>query len=135
MDPSIFLQQVPDGDGPWWRMLAAGLQWTLIVAALAWIAAFVLGSVIGVARTTDRAWLVRWLKTPDEMLAKKDPIATQLFEQYKQVVMPNLKLTDVDVNALIEYLETESRRVEGAKRNPAGQAANALASHGGSSGT
>jgi glutamate/aspartate transport system permease protein len=55
----IFLEQVPDGDGPWWRMLASGLEWTFIVAVLAWIVAFFLGSIIGVARTTDRAWMVR----------------------------------------------------------------------------
>jgi glutamate/aspartate transport system permease protein len=55
----ILLEQVPDGDGPWWRMLASGLEWTLSVAALAWIVAFALGSVVGVVRTTDRRWLAR----------------------------------------------------------------------------
>jgi len=59
MNLGIFLEQVPDGDASWWRMLASGLEWTLAVAALAWIVAFALGSAIGVARTTDRRWLAR----------------------------------------------------------------------------
>ena len=31
--------------------------------------------------------------------------------------MPNMRLTKVDVNALIEYLRAESRRVERARQN------------------
>lgn len=58
----------------------------------------------GVTRKRERAWLVRWLKVPDEMLAAKDPIATSLFERYQKVAMPNLKLSDKDVRELIEFM-------------------------------
>lgn len=60
----------------------------------------------GVTNRRDKAWLTRWLKTPDQMLAEKDIIAIELFKQYKQLPMPNLRLSDADVNALITYMET-----------------------------
>ena len=64
--------------------------------------------LLGVTAKRDRAWLARWLKTPDQMLAEKDPIATNLFVQYQQLPMPNLRLSDGDVNVLIKYLEAST---------------------------
>jgi len=58
----------------------------------------------GVTEKRDHAWLARWLKAPDQMLAEKDPIAMQLFEQYQKLLMPNLRLSDADVEALIAYM-------------------------------
>jgi protein SCO1/2 len=57
-----------------------------------------------VTKRRDRAWLARWLKEPDQMLAEKDPIATHLFVKYDKIAMPNLKLSDADVEALIAYM-------------------------------
>lgn len=62
----------------------------------------------GVTNRRDRAWLTRWLKTPDQMLSEKDPVATDLFNQYNQMPMPNLRLSDADVEALITYMEASS---------------------------
>jgi glutamate/aspartate transport system permease protein len=59
-------------------MLASGLEWTLMVAALAWILAFALGSVVGVARTTDRRWLVR-LGSAYVELFRNIPLIVQFF--------------------------------------------------------
>ena len=61
----------------------------------------------GIAATRDSAWLARFIKTPDKVLAEKDPIAMQLFRQYKQVQMPNLRLGDGDVDAIIHYLAAQ----------------------------
>jgi len=58
----------------------------------------------GVTQKRDRAWLKRWLKAPDQMLADKDPIALQLFVRYDRVPMPNLRLSDSDVEALITHM-------------------------------
>ncbi len=44
----------------------------------------------------------------DKMLAESDPIATALFEKYKDARMPNLRLGSADVNAVLTYLETKS---------------------------
>ena len=67
--------------------------------------------LIGVAAKRDRKWLAHWIQAPNELLEAKDPIATALYAQFKQVTMPNLKLSDHDVEVLIGYLEAESQRV------------------------
>ena len=64
--------------------------------------------LLGVTSVRDRAWLRRFIKTPDDMLAEKDPIAMQLYAKYNQVRMPNLRLGDGDVETLIGYLEAQS---------------------------
>jgi protein SCO1/2 len=63
--------------------------------------------LLGVALQRDRAWLARWLAVPDRMLAEGDPIATALFDKYKKVYMPNLRLNENDVAALIEHMESQ----------------------------
>lgn len=44
------------------------------------------------------------------MLAEKDPLAMALLEQYNRVPMPNLRLGEVEISALLAYLEEESNR-------------------------
>lgn len=61
--------------------------------------------LLGVTKRRERAWLGRFIKTPDELLAQQDPIALELFARYNEVRMPNLGLGDGDVEALIRYLE------------------------------
>jgi protein SCO1/2 len=67
--------------------------------------------LLGVVAQRDRAWLVRWLKRPDQMLAEQDPIAVALFAKFKELPMPNLQLNDIEVTDLIEYLESETNRI------------------------
>ena len=69
--------------------------------------------LVGVTRLRDRAWLARYIAMPDRMLAEGDPIAKALYARYKQVNMPNLRLNDVDVASLIEYLDAETAALEG----------------------
>jgi glutamate/aspartate transport system permease protein len=87
MTLGILFEQVPDGDGTWGEMLLAGLGWTLSVAALAWIVAFVLGSIVGVMRTTDKPWLVRIGNAYVELF-RNIPLLVQLFVWY--FVLPGL---------------------------------------------
>lgn len=65
--------------------------------------------LLGVTQQRDRTWLTRWLAEPDKMLAEKEPLAMALFAKYKNVPMPNLRLNDVEIKALLAYIETESR--------------------------
>ena len=87
MDLGIFLEQVPDGDGTWAAMLLSGLGWTLAVSCLAWIFAFVLGSLVGVMRTTDKRWLVRLGGVYVELF-RNIPLLVQFFVWY--FVIPGL---------------------------------------------
>jgi protein SCO1/2 len=59
----------------------------------------------GITTRRDHAWLVRYIAAPDKLLDAKDPIAVQLFQQYKHVRMPNLHLGDADVAVVIDFLE------------------------------
>ncbi len=87
MNPAIFLQQVPDGDGTWLMSLASGLKFTLGAAALAWIIAFLLGSILGVIRTTNNTWLVR-LGNAYVELFRNIPLIVQFFLWY--FVLPGI---------------------------------------------
>ena len=73
--------------------------------------------LLNVTQKRDRAWLTRYVKEPDKMLAEKDPLAVALFDAYENVRMPNLRLSDVDVQALLTYIEEESRRMEHQKHD------------------
>jgi len=68
--------------------------------------------LLGVTQKRDPVWLARWLQFPDQMLADKDPLAMRLYAQYREVPMPNLGLNDVDVRALVDYMQKESQQVE-----------------------
>lgn len=70
-------------------------------------------NLLGVTRQRDMEWLIRWLKEPDRMLEEKDPLAMLLFEQYNRLPMPNLRLGDTEVSALIDYMEEETARLQG----------------------
>ncbi|MGH9571203.1 MAG: SCO family protein, partial [Candidatus Angelobacter sp.] len=61
--------------------------------------------LLGVTSLRQHDWLARFIAAPDKLLAEQDPVATALFSQYKQVQMPNLRLSDAQVSALINYLE------------------------------
>jgi protein SCO1 len=64
--------------------------------------------LLGVTNVRERTWLARFISTPDKALAEKDPIATALFKKYNEVNMPNLRLADVDLHSLIDFLERQS---------------------------
>ena len=59
----------------------------------------------GVTTRRDRTWLARYLAEPDRMRAEGDPIATALFAKYNNVPMPNLRLSGIEIAALLSYLE------------------------------
>jgi protein SCO1 len=61
-----------------------------------------------VTKHRDRAWLARFITRPDQMLADKDPLAMELFAKYKQVQMPNMRMTQADVDDVLRYLEALS---------------------------
>lgn len=64
--------------------------------------------LLGITSIRDRKWLTRMVSVPEELLAEKDPLATALFQKYKQVRMPNLRLDSEATDHLIRYLEEQS---------------------------
>ena len=67
----------------------------------------------GVAEVRDAKWLEHFIQTPDKMIKDGDPIATALFEKYKQVRMPNLRISDDDIAELIGFLKKQSKSPDG----------------------
>jgi len=68
--------------------------------------------LLGVTEKRSQAWLARWLTDPGKMLEEEDPVAVELYKDYDEVIMPNFRLSEVEVHALIEFIASESRRVK-----------------------
>jgi hypothetical protein len=66
--------------------------------------------LIGVTRKRDPKWLNRWIREPDRLLAEKDPIALQLYEQFERIPMPNLRLDEPSAQSIIDFLSEETER-------------------------
>jgi glutamate/aspartate transport system permease protein len=74
----IFWEPVAAGEGVYWEWLISGLGWTVATALIAWVIALVLGSVIGVIRTTPVKWLVA-LGDAYVELFRNIPLLVQMF--------------------------------------------------------
>lgn len=80
----------------------------------------------GVHQNRDPAWLRRWLREPDVMLAEGDPIGTALLAAANEIPMPNLRLTDIEIELLIEYITEETSYVDRLAAYSASQSATDL---------
>ncbi|MEW5942032.1 MAG: c-type cytochrome [Chloroflexota bacterium] len=76
----------------------------------------------GVTERRTQEWLTQWLTAPDQMLAAGDATATELYEKYNKIPMPNLGLTPDEVSALIEFLGGGATVSGGTAALPAGDA-------------
>ena len=69
--------------------------------------------LLGVTRKREPQWLLDWLKAPDQMLKKKDPIAMALYKQYNNLAMPNMRLNKEEALSLLDYMADETQRIVG----------------------
>ena len=74
----IFFEMSADGRHTWLATLFIGLGWTMLTAICAGVIAFLLGSALGVMRTTPHKWLVR-LGNAYVELFRNIPLLVQLF--------------------------------------------------------
>lgn len=63
--------------------------------------------LLGVTKNRKREWLTNFIALPNVMIAKKDPLAVSLYARYNQLLMPNLRLNDVDLKNLLGFLEAQ----------------------------
>ncbi len=68
--------------------------------------------LLGVTKRREREWLFRWIAEPDKMLAELDPIAMGMYAKYNNLPMPNMRLSEIDVEDLLKYIGSEGRRVQ-----------------------
>jgi glutamate/aspartate transport system permease protein len=77
---------------PYLEWLVTGIEWTLLVSTIAWIIAFSLGSLVGVARTVDNR-IVRTIATAYVELFRNIPLLVQMFIWF--YVVPELVTEDM----------------------------------------
>jgi protein SCO1/2 len=65
--------------------------------------------LLGVTARRDRVWLERWIREPDKMIEERDPLALELYRQYRKLAMPNLRLDRAEVAELLEYMTQQDR--------------------------
>lgn len=68
-------------------------------------------NLLDVTNRREKPWLRRWLLEPDKVLEEGDPIAIGLRAAFNDVAMPNLGLSKQESAMLVDFLETEGRRV------------------------
>lgn len=74
----------------------------------------------GMSERHDEAWLIKWIRNSQALIAAGDPAAVKVFEEYNKVVMtPFPELTDTDIINIIAYVQAE----ESKPAAPAGGAA------------
>ena len=69
--------------------------------------------LMGVTERRDHDWLRRWLKETTAML-ESDPQARAMLEQWRYIKMPQIRLSDGDVNALLHFMAQETQRLRAA---------------------
>lgn len=72
--------------------------------------------LLGVTQRREKRWLYDWLKAPDQMLKKKDPIAMEMYERYNKLAMPNMRLNKKEAEQLLNYISDETQRLTGDKK-------------------
>jgi protein SCO1/2 len=65
--------------------------------------------LLGVTDRRDHTWLKNWLKDPATML-QNDSIAMAMLAAAKGVKMPNVKLTEQEIDALLHYVAQETEK-------------------------
>jgi nitrite reductase (NO-forming) len=58
----------------------------------------------GLTKRRNADWITRWLKSPEEMIAK-DAQAKALLKEYNGVPMPNQNLSDQEIKQYLEYFK------------------------------
>ncbi len=66
--------------------------------------------LFNVSKRHDDAWLVRWLKAPEQML-QNDPMAKALLDKWK-IPMPNQGLSDDEIKQYIAYFKWADKNLQ-----------------------
>jgi len=58
----------------------------------------------GVVARRGAAWIERWILAPEKLVVAKDPVAVELMQKYKGILMPNMDLSADDAKAMVAWL-------------------------------
>ena len=59
----------------------------------------------GVYDKYEKEWLYKWIKNSGALIASGDDQAVAVYEQYAKVAMPAQPVTDVQIDAILEYVK------------------------------
>lgn len=62
----------------------------------------------GVTQRRDEEWLIDFVQRSQDLIASGDPVATELFQEFDQLVMPDQPLTDGQVRDVLAYIRQTS---------------------------
>jgi protein SCO1/2 len=62
----------------------------------------------GLLERRSQSWIKRWLRDPTTML-NTDDTAKEMLKQYNYMRMPNLKLSEDEITALMHYIAAETK--------------------------
>jgi protein SCO1/2 len=65
----------------------------------------------GVTDRRERAWLERFIRRPDLVRGRNDPVAAALVAKFPGVRMPALGIAEADATDLIAYLQAETAQL------------------------
>jgi mono/diheme cytochrome c family protein len=65
--------------------------------------------LFGLVERRQLDWIKNFLLHTEEML-ETDPIAIAMYEQYQKQKMPNMKLTEQQIDNLIHYIQRETNK-------------------------
>jgi len=75
----------------------------------------------GIHEKHDEAWLVKWIKNSQALVASGDPEAVKIFNEYNKTVMtPFPELSDDDIKNILAYVQVEGDKPEGPAAGAAG---------------
>jgi protein SCO1 len=64
--------------------------------------------LLGVTRTRDRKWLTRIIQKPNQLIDENDPLATALLKKYNNLRMPNIAVSNAELEFLFGYMEAQT---------------------------
>ena len=62
----------------------------------------------GISNKRSQDWLIKFIQSSKTMIAKGDPEAVAVYEDYKKSPMKDFKLTDEECKAILAYIDAES---------------------------
>ena len=62
----------------------------------------------GVTEQRDRDWLIRFIVSPEKLIAQGDPLAERLVQEYDGISMPNMGLSESEAEEVLAYIEAQS---------------------------
>ncbi|MGX5687702.1 cytochrome c3 family protein [Arcticibacter tournemirensis] len=75
----------------------------------------------GIHERREEAWLIKWIKNSQALVASGDPTAVKVFNEFNKTVMtPFPELSDDDIRNILAYVQTEGDKPEAAAGAAAG---------------